>query len=728
MTLSLSNVPVGRCFVPIEDERRRKLERLILSAALAVCLLGFYLIYANKAYPYAEGWHIYYAELMKAGNVPYKDFFYYLPPLNLVIDSVLWALSFGSLLMFRIWRLIERLAMMQVVYFTLCRYYNAKLVFLGCLFGGIIAGGNVYDLLGDYNQTAEFLLILTALLALRFAEEEDTLRKCKKLAVAGVVIGLTFLCKQSTGGAAVLIYALFLCAWCFWNRDKRFFKYMLAAVIGILAPILLAALVLAVLGALPAAVEQIFFGAASKGGMSTMLIFNLLAFYRVLIKKYLWLLLGVALPSVLLYLWCRLESRILPKDMTPQRKKLFHYLVPTVICTVTAVLALLLNRQRISDFSDGLKGTLVVPVVLSVFLLLAVAYVAVRCLVPSERVQKYLNYAVVVLPVLLIALGIVLLLIKQQHDASVFVGKMPQLFKTTVMHLLVLGLSLVLAYGFLACLIRRKQIVPLHVLVFGIGTFCSLYSAFMASGSLTATEDLGDIPMRIMFFTIPFLFCAGIDSLKKWKGTAYLAFSACLIFCCFVILSAKAQCPYSWWGYHEAPIYQKTESVDIPGLEGYRFSAAEKNSYEQIYRLVKENTDADDIVMGFPYVKIFNILTDHIGEVGFVPVYFFDVCPDQYAIADAQKMEQTPPDIIIWQDMGEECWDVHEELFRTDGKMGQRDIRKWFAEHKDTIYEPIGQVGELYIYKLVDNGTPTQYRYFENGNGDAGNRTAWSKY
>ncbi|MBR6826364.1 MAG: hypothetical protein IKM59_07445, partial [Oscillospiraceae bacterium] len=44
----------------------------------------------------------------------------------------------------------------------------------------------------------------------------------------------------------------------------------------------------------------------------------------------------------------------------------------TLICTVTEVLALLLNRQRISDFSDGLKGTLVVPVVLSVFLLLAV--------------------------------------------------------------------------------------------------------------------------------------------------------------------------------------------------------------------------------------------------------------------------------------------------------------------------------------------------------------------
>ncbi|MBQ9112893.1 MAG: glycosyltransferase family 39 protein [Clostridia bacterium] len=646
-----------------EDIDRRRREKILFAVILAVGLFAFYGIYANKAFPYAEGWHSYYSELMRAGNVPYRDFFYYLPPLNLLIDSTLWTLSFGSMLMFRLWRLIERVAMMETVYFLLCRYYNPKIVLIGCLFGGIIGGGSSYDLLGDYNQTAEFLLILTALFAVRFAEETVPKKQYLKMALAGCMIGLAFLCKQSTGAMAMVLYALFLCVWCFWNRDKGFIRYALAAAVGILAPIALAAIILACMDALIPAIEQIFFGAASKGGLFTILFGNVAAFYKSVIIN-LWIIILAAVIFVILSVvmgrYKRSEKYLsLSEDKRAAQKIAYRIGWIAAVILILAVL-LVVNLGAVKGFIGALRG-------------------------------DALNSTI-----------------------SVMGG-----FKSIVVQILALVLTVLLVTGFAVCVIKRKQIIPAHVLVFSLGAFSSMYCAFMASGA-----SAGDIPLRVMYFTLPFIFCFVVTALKKYKFPSHIAVSACLVICCLATLGAKIQCPYSWWGYAEAPVYEKTEAVDIPGLEGYRFSPAEKKAYEEIYRLVSENTDEDDVVFGFPYIKIFNQLTGHIGEVGFVPVHFFDVCPDTYAAEDAERLEQAPPDLILWQDLGEACWSVHEDLFRNGQRMGQRDIQEWFVSVKDTKYEAIGQVGDIYVYKLRDNGTPTKYTYFEDGEGDSGNLTA----
>ena len=65
---------------------------------------------------------------------------------------------------------------------------------------------------------------------------------------------------------------------------------------------------------------------------------------------------------------------------------------------------------------------------------------------------------------------------------------------------------------------------------------------------------------------------------------------------------------------------------------------------------------------------------------------------------------------------------IHEELFRNGERLGQRDIQEWFVASRDQ-YEVVGQVHDLFIYKLKDNGTPVRYTYFQHGNGDYGNVT-----
>lgn len=56
--------------------------------------------------------------------------------------------------------------------------------------------------------------------------------------------------------------------------------------------------------------------------------------------------------------------------------------------------------------------------------------------------------------------------------------------------------------------------------------------------------------------------------------------------------------------------------------------------------------------------------------------------------------------------------EVHEVLFRDGNFLGQRKIQKWFSEVKDNDYTLIGQVDNVFIYKLNGDTIP-KYTYIE---------------
>ena len=66
------------------NEKKRKYLLLLLSIVIIVVYSA---IYWNRVIPFTDGWGIYYAELMKTGKYPYRDFYVYLPPLNLTFLS-----------------------------------------------------------------------------------------------------------------------------------------------------------------------------------------------------------------------------------------------------------------------------------------------------------------------------------------------------------------------------------------------------------------------------------------------------------------------------------------------------------------------------------------------------------------------------------------------------------------------------------------------------------------
>ena len=107
-------------FNKIDIFKQKKIDRPNLAKALgALAIVAVIIIYSynyfNNTFPYSDGWFVNYVELVKRGQFPYRDFFYYLPPLNLVIDYVFWKLSFGYLLLFRAWYLLERIILYILV-------------------------------------------------------------------------------------------------------------------------------------------------------------------------------------------------------------------------------------------------------------------------------------------------------------------------------------------------------------------------------------------------------------------------------------------------------------------------------------------------------------------------------------------------------------------------------------------------------------------------------------
>lgn len=178
-------------------------------------------------------------------------------------------------------------------------------------------------------------------------------------------------------------------------------------------------------------------------------------------------------------------------------------------------------------------------------------------------------------------------------------------------------------------------------------------------------------------------------------------------------MSQKVISAYSWWGWRDTIIdYSTFYAIDVPGLEGFRVSENVKNLYEEMYKVIKSNTDEDSVIYGFPNIRIFNVLLKNTNMKHFVPVPFYDVCSDDYIREDIEKLKENPPDIIVWIDIPG-CMDLHEEVFRDNKKLEQRKFQEWFASSvNEDKYTLIGQYDSMFIYKLND-GTNINYTYYK---------------
>ena len=156
-----------------EDHKYQK--RFICGCVLAVLTIVYNFVWIDKTFIMAEGWSEFYAGLLERGKIPYRDFYYYMPPLNLVVDYILWKMSFGYFFIYRIWRLAERILIIELMYKLISEKVRSEIALTGCFIAVIMVSANVYDVGGDYNQTNQLLIVILCIILNKYVENIDSL-------------------------------------------------------------------------------------------------------------------------------------------------------------------------------------------------------------------------------------------------------------------------------------------------------------------------------------------------------------------------------------------------------------------------------------------------------------------------------------------------------------------------------------------------------------------------
>lgn len=657
-------------------EKEHSQESLFCALLLLTGVLLYHILYFNSVLPELTGWGIYYAELLDRGQVPYRDFACYLPPFSLVTDWIFWKLSFGYVLVYRGWYLLERATLELLLYKLTIRWFQPRFAWLACLTGACLGAATNYDLCGDYNQTQTLFCVLLAYWTARFLEQEaGSRRRGTYMFLAGVQLALMVLLKQSLGFAAAVLCLPVLLVYCILTRDKRFGWYCAAAALGAAVPLVLTCGGLAVCGAWGPFLEQFFGTAGAKGGIG-----RILRSIRFLAER----------RSAALFLTgCLLAAAGKRAAVTGRRGW------KAACCLLAAAFAVLLFLSHGSQLQAAWETTVEHPqlLLLWVFLLAFSIFLCWCHRTPSLQSWAEWNYA---LPVMfLFCLLLSLILVDPGGACSAFFEE-TGLFDSVFNQLVYLSRYALLGLAVLCVLPvgkDRRPPFPVPVLALALGSCIDVYSTNMASA--------GGMVYRELFLTAPVLLLLLFSyHLPRWNGLKNYALCLLCVLLCGLSMLQKYTGAYTWWcgtdyAWH---LPARSEAVELKALAGFRLPKEKKREYEELTRIIQENGTEESTVWGFPHVKLFNILTDHYDLADPVPILFYDVCSDEMAEQEAAWLRQSPPDFVIWCDIPG-CLETHEAYFRDGTPMGQREIIAWFAEAAPKEYVLVGQAESLFVYQ-----------------------------
>lgn len=677
---------------------------ILCGSLLVVGILAYSSVYLTNVYPFTEGWGIYYVELMNRGQVPYRDFYYYLPPLNLVIEWVFWKLSFGSLFLFRLWYVVQRIVMSLLLYKLLTKWFAPCFAWIACLVGTILRTAVVWDLGGDYNQTQTLFALILIYMVVWFLEKDanspvKSIFRYKYIFFAGMVIALMVLLKQSAGLAALLVCLVFLICYCICFRDKHFIQYCIATAAGAAIPLCICVAILAANGAFIPFLEQFFGVAGAKGGIGTILF----AGWKTIFTN--WKNILIFLTG-LLALW----SLVLCA-----KKK--HSAAIFAVHLLVFLLAVYMG------YGSAVKQTLSVictsKTMLLIFAVVAAASIALAwkqdcsILYPFAS-RNYLGFTA------LLYLAVCVIIFINPWDIVISLYKSTSLFSdvpSIISYCSLFTAFICIAAQFFSYAKDRTALYPVAMTFVFAGGIADAYANLMNASSTVypITAFILGPMLIVMLFSL---------DIQKWTRIKNLILCVLCVAVCGICMTQKYTTAYSWWGSEVTySMDERSETTELEALKGFRLSEQRKTEFEEITKIIESNRDKNSTVWGYPHIKIFNILTDCYDVDDPVPVLFYDVCSDEAAYTEAEWLEENYPSFVIWCDMPS-CIELHEQLYRNGNPLGQREIISWFSKVKDTAYVKVGQVGNLFVYQL--NDLPRNYTYFQNP--DAINITAGEVY
>lgn len=250
-----------------------------LTSVLCSVLL-YNVIFFNKYFPLTEGWFSAYSHLIRQGLVPYRDFYLFLTPLYPLQLAAFQSVFGESFFALRILGIAVVLLIALFVYLILVNRFSPPVSVIATVSTIVYYQSGVAHITYDFIQFVTLYVLVATYLIIRYTENNPSAcidkfnKNAKYLFLAGVMVSLAFLTKQSNGTLTVIfsIPAVFL-ATAGQSRISQL-KHVSVYMLGMFLPVLFVGIWLFLVGALLPFIDQVAFGAIDAKGTISSILFS----------------------------------------------------------------------------------------------------------------------------------------------------------------------------------------------------------------------------------------------------------------------------------------------------------------------------------------------------------------------------------------------------------------------------------------------------------------------
>lgn len=633
---------------------------------LAIIVISYNLLWINRTFTLSEGWSRIWCGLISNGKIPYKDFYYYLPPLNLIFDLIFNKISSGYFIIYRLLRLIERVIVVEILFLVLKRRLPVFYSLMACFLTVVFACANPMDTGGDYNQTAQLFVVLWMAVLNKYVETDDK-SKWLYLLLSGVVLGGMFWVKQPVFVSSVLTFIVIALLFSVISKKIQI-KYILYVCLGIFIPIACLFVWLLFKGALRDFIYQVYLDSDSKGSLFRILIGSQINLIKERVPIFFAIIL-FAFACDVKYLNGKNSIRIAN----------ICYILSTFLFGIQ-------YGSYLWHYVYSLKY--IVVIIMAISLIVGFRYYKIG------RILLVVESGIIMILMIINYSGTTEMIYSDYFFRFVFEESLTVIYLYLIIRLLI-------DIGFF--LVKKKKIDNQEIVV-NCCAIAGAYSTSMAAGAPVIHSISSFVLIGALFFHLSkYLQSQERDSIDRIKQ---IVLSQLVVFFIVICFGQKLFNLYEWWGFKSGTFWEKTEVSSQENLKGFLFTHEEIDKFDKITELLEYYSDDSSVIYGYPYVKVYNALLNNYNMDCFAPIHFYDVCSDKYAIADAKILSENEPDIVIWMDIPG-CVENHELSYKEGNKLGQREIMKWFSGVCDTDYVLVGQVDNIFVYKHIDDNEVT---------------------
>jgi hypothetical protein len=256
------------------SNRNVKTKHLVLGIFVCLITMGIYnFLFFNRYLPVCYDWFSVYAHYINNGQLPYRDFYFFLPPLYLYIITAFCHVFGESLFLLGIFGSVVILAMTVLLFLLLSKLFPVYIACFAAIVSMIFYQSEITFTASNFMSFLGLFALAGTLLICQYFSSSGKGWRIIYLFLAGLFGVFTFLTKQSDG---LYILAFSFLAVVIVSYAKQGFRKGIRSVAiylaGILIPLLYIFVWLDISGILKLFWTQVFNGASSsKGGILTML-------------------------------------------------------------------------------------------------------------------------------------------------------------------------------------------------------------------------------------------------------------------------------------------------------------------------------------------------------------------------------------------------------------------------------------------------------------------------